>query len=612
MKKKTIIVVEDNIYNMKLVRALLQIGGYNIIEAESAEKGIELARLHVPDMILMDIQLPGMDGLSATRLIQTDQKIKGIPIIALTAYAMKGDEQKVLDAGCVGYLTKPIDTRGFLSTLQTYLPTVPDKREQNVPKQMTDPVMPDIPEDIFFTNKILIVDDDPLNVKLLKAKLSRNNYMTIEAFNGQECLDKVKTEYPDLILLDLMMPDIDGFEVTRRLKEDPDTKNIPIIHITALNSSADKAMALEAGADEFLNKPINTEELLTRIRSLLRLRRYQEQLVTRSISESHFLSAEMAANPDLEKTDRKVTILIADTNKEHVDFLKKHLDPYCSKFFVTKSGKEAALIAESEQIDIVLMDIILLEMNGHEVCRRLKKMDRSRNLQVIIITSLADLDSKLKSIELGTDDYLVKPVNELELKARIRSFIKRKVYLDILVSKYESAVKSSITDQLTKLYNHAFFKHYLKLEIDRSLLHKHYLTLVMIDIDNFKGINDSFGHQEGDRIILEVATAIRSSVRAIDVCARYGGDEFSVVLPYADAQIGNMIAERICNSICRIQQPSDGTTGTGRISVSIGIAVCPKDAQDILGLIHKADMAMYQAKKNGKNQISYCSDYLMN
>jgi two-component system cell cycle response regulator len=607
MEKKTILVVEDNAFNMKLVRSLLKIGGYNIIEAVTAEEGLELLKTHRPHLILMDIQLPGMDGLEASRQIQTDPDIKDIPILALTAYAMKGDEQKVRDAGCIGYISKPLDTKGFIKTLQTHLPTEPEKKKQDIPEQKKEPGAADAREEIFFTNRILIVDDEPLNVKLLKAKLSRDTYVTIEAFNGQECLDKVKAEHPDLILLDLMMPGIDGFEVTRILKKDPKTRNIPIIHVTALDTSADKARALEAGADEFLNKPINTKELLTRIRSLLRLKKYQEQLSTRKVSEAHFLNAETPA-PKLENIDLKATILIADTNKKHVDFLKTHLSIYCNRFFVTGNGKEAVSIAESENIDIVLLDIPLSDMNGHEVCRRLKKMDRTRNIQVITITSVADLESKLKSIELGTDDYLIKPVNELELTARIKSFIKKKAYLDMLVSKCETAVKSSITDQLTTLYNHAFFKHYLGLELLRSLHQKHFLTLVMLDLDNFKNVNDSYGHQEGDRILQAVATVIRSSVREIDVCARYGGEEFAVVLPYTDRHIGSRIAERLWKGIANIQETSTATTGTGRITVSIGVAICPLDALNVEDLIHKADTAMYQAKKAGKNQIAYFSD----
>jgi two-component system cell cycle response regulator len=607
MEKRTILVIEDNAYNMKLVRSLLQIGGYEIIEAHTAEAGLELARQYSPDLILMDIQLPGMDGLSATRQIQTDPKLKKIPVLALTAYAMKGDEQKVLDAGCVGYVSKPLDTRAFLPTLLTLLPTTPDRRNPTIPESQPEPVSMDIHQDIFYANRILIVDDDPLNVKLLKAKLSEQTFITIEAFNGRECLDKAKSENPDLILLDLMMPGLDGFQVTRRLKKDPITRDIPIIHVTALNSCKDKVMAMDAGADEFLNKPIHTVELLTRIRSLLRLKRYKEQLGTRKETESHFLLPE-TLDSEFEERDLKATVLIADTNQNDVEFMKKNLNAYCDRLLITGSGKEAVQIAETQQIDIVLLDIPLSDMDGHEVCKQLKAMDRTRNIQVLTTTSLADMETKIKSIELGTDDYLVKPINDLEFDARIRSSIRKKAYLDILVSKYETAFNSAITDQLTTLYNHAFFKHYIELELNRSLRRNHFMTLLMLDLDDFKRFNDYYGHQKGDQILHEVANVIRNCVREVDVCARYGGEEFAVVLPYANRRIGGMVAERICKGISAIQIKSDKDSKIARITVSIGVAICPQDAVDVKALIHKADMAMYQAKKEGKNRVSYCGE----
>lgn len=425
MEKRTILIIEDNVYNMKLVRSLLQVGGYEIIEANTAEAGLELARKYTPDLILMDIQLPGMDGLSATRQIQTDPKLKGIPVLALTAYAMKGDEQKVLDAGCVGYLSKPLDTRAFLRTLLTYLPIIADPSNPTTLESQTEPVSRDMHQDISYANKILIVDDDPLNVKLLKAKLSEKTFVTIEAFNGLECLSKAKSEHPDLILLDLMMPGLDGFQVTRRLKKDPITQNIPIIHVTALDSVEDKVMGMDAGADEFLSKPINTVELLARIRSLLQLKKYKEQLGTRKESESHFLLPE-TSDPGFEEIELKATVLIVDTNQKDVECMKKNLSAYCSSPLITWSGKEAIQIAESQQSDIVLLDIPLSDMDGHKVCKQLKAMDRTRNIQVITTTSQADLETKIKSIELGTDDYLIKPINDMEFDARIRASIKKK------------------------------------------------------------------------------------------------------------------------------------------------------------------------------------------
>jgi|GEM_PF-69355 len=602
MKEKTILVVEDNIYNMKLVRSLIKLGGYEILEAASAEEGLNILEDHTPDLILMDIQLPGMDGLSATRQIKSTQRLAEIPVLALSAYAMNGDSQRALEAGCTGYISKPIDTRRFFNTIEGYMPGPPPetKKQETFARPIDNQAS--IEDITFFKHKILIVDDDPLNVKLLKAKLTSNIFVTIEAYSGQECLDIVNRELPDIILLDLMMPGIDGFEVTRILKSSEKTKLIPIIHITALDSHEDKAKALEVGADEFLNKPINTKELMIRIRSLLRLRNYQQQLYTRKQSEMHFITDEFNDHEICNNMPR-CTVLVADPNQKDVEFLKDTLRPYCNELLVTHSGKDAVSLAESRSIDIVFLEIPLSDLNGHEVCKQLKKMDKTRNIQVITITSQADLETKVKSLEYGTDDYLVKPVNRLELQARIKSSIKKKAYLDILVSKYEAAFNTSITDHLTGLYNNAFFQHYINLELRRCVEQKNHLALMMIDIDNFKQINDKYGHQTGDAVLKTIADSIRANVREIDVCARYGGEEFVVVLPYADQCNGTGIAERIRKAI-EGKQYGDGVPGgIGPITVSIGISVCPSDTEKVNELIHVADMAMYEAKHRGKNQI---------
>ncbi|WP_320044435.1 response regulator [uncultured Desulfobacter sp.] len=605
MAKKKILVVEDNVYNMKLVRSLIKLGGYDILEAESAEDGLALLEDNKPDLILMDIQLPGMDGLSATRQIKAIEEMKDIPVLALTAYAMKGDKKRVIEAGCAGYITKPIDTREFMNIIEGYIPGSPPEIPKSQAYSHNEENQPPIEEVTFFKHNILIVDDDPLNVKLLKAKLTSDAFSTIEAYNGQECLDIVGKDPPDIILLDLMMPGIDGFEVTKILKANEKTKSIPIIHITALDSHEDKAKALAVGADEFLNKPINTKELMMRVRSLLRLRNYQQQLNTRKQSEMHFITQDVIKDNGFEDIKAKCTILVADTNEKDVAFLQENLQPYCSEILVTDSGKDAIALSETKHIDIVLLDIPLSDINGHEVCKQLKQMDKTRNIQVITVTSQVDLESKIKSIEYGTDDYLVKPVNKLELQARIKSSIKKKAYLDILVSKYETAFNTSITDQLTGLYNNAFFKHYVHLELHRCLEQKQYMALMMIDIDNFKQVNDTFGHQTGDRVLKAVADTIRANVREIDVCARYGGEEFVVVLPYADQCNGAGIAERIRTAVEEKKDDYGVPGGLGHITVSIGLAVCPSDAQQVTELVRCADMAMYEAKHRGKNQTVY-------
>lgn len=132
MKGKTVLVIEDDEMNMKLVRTLLRLGDFDVLEATNAERGIALAREHRPDLVLMDLQLPGMDGLCATRIIKGDAALTDLPIVALTAFAMQGDTEKALDAGCVGYLTKPIDTRSFLEVISCFIKSDPPEVETQV------------------------------------------------------------------------------------------------------------------------------------------------------------------------------------------------------------------------------------------------------------------------------------------------------------------------------------------------------------------------------------------------------------------------------------------------------------------------------------------------
>lgn len=256
MAPKTILIVDDNELNLKLVKGLLTIAKYNTLTAPDAETGLELARRHRPDLILMDIQLPGMDGLSATRMIKSDNNLKQIPVVALTSYAMQGDDQKAKAAGCNGYMTKPIDTRTFTNSLLSYLSfdSCSEPPPQKEPRKY--PI-------------ILVVDDEPKNLKLLAARLSKAPYRIETAASGPEALEKARNIFPDLIILDVMMPKMDGYEVTRRLKADLKLKEISIIMLTSLDSKENRTRGISCGAQDFLTKPVNIAELINRINSLL-------------------------------------------------------------------------------------------------------------------------------------------------------------------------------------------------------------------------------------------------------------------------------------------------------------------------------------------------------
>lgn len=357
-------------------------------------------------------------------------------------------------------------------------------------------------------NKILVVDDVPVNVQLLTTYLTSVGYEVVTARDGQEALDQVAATLPDLILLDVMMPKLNGFEVCERLKSDPVTRIIPVIMVTALNEIEDKIKATESGADDFVSKPFNKLELLTRVKSLLRIKQLHDEL-----------------------------------------------------------------------------------------------------------------SAKVRELELARE--------------RLRQL--------------------AITDGLTGLYNHRYFKEHLEQELYRASRHQSRVSVVMVDIDHFKKFNDTYGHPAGDAILRAIGRLLKENIRKIDLAARYGGEEFCLVLVETPKAAAVVVAEKVRRLVevhpfdllrdgqmlpASLPNPSnDGkfskaAAGEGKnhnsatevvtaagpwqespavprhnlrenfhTTISMGIATFPDDAVELSQLIEVADQRLYKAKKQGRNQV---------
>jgi two-component system cell cycle response regulator len=451
---------------------------------------------------------------------------------------------------------------------------------------------------------ILIVDDDPLNVKLLASKLPKDQYETISVYDGKTAIERTRTDLPDLILLDIMMPELDGYAVTEILKKDPDTKDIPIILVTALDGMDDKLKGLEAGADEFLNKPVNTAELLARVKSLLRLKIYQDQLKSRNRSQTFVANSEKKDALGLDRVNLP-SILVVDDDEKDIQLIQACLQGEAYRVKEARSGEETLSRVLKEKIDLILLDILLPGVDGFEVVRRIREIEEAKNIQIVAITSLEDMESKIKGIELGADDYLVKPINKYELRVRVKALITKKAYLDSLRDDYETAVYSAITDKLTGLYNRAYFEHFLNLEIKRAARQNTPVSLLMVDVDDFKEYNDTYGHLVGDEILKALGRSIKDNIREIDMAARYGGEEFAIVSPNTDKVGAIVFGERIRKRLFDYSFLPDIIQSGKKLSVSIGISVFPLEADSGDELIRKADIQLYRAKREGKNRVCY-------
>jgi two-component system, cell cycle response regulator len=452
------------------------------------------------------------------------------------------------------------------------------------------------------TAKILVVDDEPLNLKLIQATLSSEPYIVLSASNGTEALEKARSQAPDLVLLDIMMPGLNGYQVTEQMKSDPLMSDIPIILITALDSQENKILGIEVGADEFLNKPISAAELQARVRSLLRLRRYRQQLKIRVESQGGVPEPESKENGRSELHGLPFVLLVEDDEKD-ARLIQRQLQGQPYKVQVARTGEEAVSVAQQEQVDIILLDLLLPGMDGFGVLRLLKEKEETRNIQVVALTCLSDLETKVRGIETGVDDYLTKPVNIHELRVRMNALIKKKIYLDKLQWGYHAALQSAMTDKLTGLYNGDYFRHFMDQEIKRSSRHNYPVALLMIDINDFKQINDTRGPLAGDEVLKGIGALFRDNIREIDLGARFGGGEFAVVLPHVDRSTAVSVGRRLNHILEKHAFPAqDGEPGI-KMTVSIGISVFPTDASSLEELTRNADNALHRAQQEGKNRV---------
>ncbi|UCE40799.1 MAG: response regulator [Candidatus Aminicenantes bacterium] len=451
-----------------------------------------------------------------------------------------------------------------------------------------------------YKKRILIVDDDPTSLKILESMLPAERYDVVKANDGKEALESAFEKPPDLILLDIMMPGIDGFEVTRKIKRDKRTKDVPVIIITSLDGSESRIKGLEGGAEELLSKPVHATELLARVSSMLRLKEYRDQLTIRTLSGERFgVISEPKEEIQIKEEELPQILLVEDAEVDAI-VVEKALDGEPFQLSKVYNGKQAFSFVSQKKTDLILLDIILPDMDGFEICRRLKK--DYKDIQVVIVTCLDDLESKIKGVELGADDFLVKPIVGRELKARVKTLMEKKFHLDSLRTHYQEALGRSQLDWLTGLYNHGYFQQFLGYELKRSLEQGFPVSLIMIDVDDFKSYNDNLGHSAGDAILREMGQVVRNSIREVDFAARYGGEEFAVVLPYVHRENAIIVAERIHKTLTSHDFFHDESIEMKNPTVSMGIAVFPEEASNKTDLIVQADSMLYRAKQNGKNQ----------
>jgi two-component system cell cycle response regulator len=447
------------------------------------------------------------------------------------------------------------------------------------------------------SGRVLVVDDIEANVKLLEAKLSSEYFDVLSAYNGASALEIAEAELPDVILLDIMMPRMDGFEVCRQLKANRRTADVPVVMVTALSDVANRLRGLEAGADDFLTKPVNDIALFARVRSLVRLKRMMEELRVREEICARFGDRVTPAAHDA----GPARILIVDDDEFAAARMVETLASFATVSHASSCAEAWKMLAADSEL--IIASLSILGSDALQLVSRCRASEAFRQLPILLIAEDRDLPRLAKGLDLFANDYLIRPVDRNELRARTATQIRRKRLQDRLEESYRRSLSLALTDELTGLYNRRYLFAHLDELIERVRQDGISAVVLLFDLDHFKHVNDTHGHAAGDDVLRELAARTVNSVRSVDLVARLGGEEFVVVMPETDLAIAAAVAERLRVAVAREPFTVKGNGKRLPVTISIGVTAAAAKDDNRDSILKRADDALYTAKTRGRNCV---------
>lgn len=451
------------------------------------------------------------------------------------------------------------------------------------------------------TARVLVVDDVFANIKLLEARLSAEYFTVVTAMNGPQALDICERGECDIVLLDVMMPGMDGFEVCQRLKSAPNTAHLPVVMVTALDSPADRLKGLQAGADDFLTKPINEVALLTRVRSLVRLKHLTDELRARA-ANSQGLGLPDPLSVAAAEDGRNGRVLLVEDRANAAERMNIALQQHHVVDVETYSEQVLARALEGNY-DLLILSLGLQGSDPLRLISQLRSHDKCRNLPIVVLAETTDDARVLRALDMGIHDYLIRPVDRNELVARANTQVRKKRYQERLRENLQASMELAIVDPLTKLHNRRYFQSHLANLLNDGIARGTSVSLLVLDMDHFKAVNDTYGHDAGDEVLRECAERLKKVVRGIDIVARFGGEEFVIIMPDTESFSAQRVAERIRSSMEKTLFAIHKGQKEIPITVSVGVATAGEGFQSADRLFKMADEALYAAKNGGRNRV---------
>ena len=591
------LVVDDQPIARTVLREILASWQIEVDEAGDGEDAVSkvsqaLQDRRVYDVILMDWAMPRLDGLSALRAIRRMMHAAGMasemPVMLMVSAHEQSEIEFEPEDG-VAYLPKPVHRSGLYDALSRVLQQGARHRTERQAR--------------FSGQRVLVVEDHPINQQVVQAQLEQMGLQVALADNGAEGVEKVRSEAFDLVLMDIQMPVMDGYQATRHIRDF--NADIPIVALTAAALVEDRHKALRAGMNDHLGKPFNSGQLFALLHRWLHADSGEDEEHGEARAEGgggDECRTGVSPGSDVPAVGhapvaRRRSVLIVDDMVANIKVLANLLkDEYTIQ--VASSGHKALDIARGHAPpDLILLDIVMPEMDGYEVCRALKNDAATSRIPVIFISALDEVSDETRGLDLGAVDYISKPYHVDIVRARVRNHMNLKARTDLLE-------EMSHIDGLTQVANRRHFDETLKREIRRLKRSGSPLGLVMLDIDYFKPFNDHYGHGKGDDCLIRVAGVLQKVIqRPGDLFARYGGEEFVAILPETDRAGVQLIAEAMRTAVEALNHPHEHSQIADHVTISVGCMVRVPGGESPEEFLRQVDEALYEAKRQGRNRV---------
>lgn len=425
------------------------------------------------------------------------------------------------------------------------------------------------------TAKIMVVDDKPTNLLLMENKLANEMYSVVTVGNSTEVVELAKEHNPDVILLDVVMPEMDGIAVCDAIKHTDEISHIPVLLHTGLDAQEDKIRGLEVGADDFLTIPINDIVLFSRLKSLVRMKMLMDELRMRNQTATRLLGQkEPKAMREMDVAHAR--ILVVEDDKGQAEQIKSRLGDRFAITLAANLEETLDVLQTGEAFDLMVVSSYLRNQDGVNLVSFVKRKEATRNLPVIMMVNERNTQTMLRCLQQGIDDFLFLPVDYSEMYARIQTQVRRKRYKEALTSIYKTAESETLIDPVTGVFNTAYFNEHLKAEVEYAELTDKPLTLMLVDVAGFAAVNEELGRAGGDLVMREIARKMMGSTRTGDIVMRYEDDTFAVILPDTDLLSAQIVVERFRNDNKLTSVTISGKLTTTETSLNIGLATFDK------------------------------------